>query len=235
MKKEKSKAKAKSASRKDPKKATRVSARRASSKTLFASRKTSSPKRPARMKPAARGSRAKSVKTVAASNKRSDAPKPKLVPVEEHLGDLPFSYDKTHLVLMVRDPLWAYGYWDFSAETWNWIQRFFQAEKNLRSVLRVHNLDHGIYYDLSVDLHAKSWYLELGLPDTTFEVELGLLDASGHFHLIARSNRIRTPRNTPSDVIDPLWSSESFDEMYRLSGGGKTGHGSEIFSQSRRS
>jgi len=162
------------------------------------------------------------------------APIPKLIPVEEQIGELPFSYNKTQLVLMVRDPYWAYGYWDFSSETWNWIQNFFKVERNARSILRVHNLNQGIYYDLQVELEAKSWYLQLLLPDTAFEAELGLLDSSGHFHLIAKSSQIRTPRNVPSDVIDPSWTSGAFEEIYQLSGGGKTGHGSEIFSQVKK-
>jgi hypothetical protein len=41
------------------------------------------------------------------------------IPSDQVINDLPFSYNETKLVLMVRDPLWAYAYWDFSADSWN--------------------------------------------------------------------------------------------------------------------
>ncbi len=147
---------------------------------------------------------------------------------------LPFSYNETKLTLLVRDPYWAYGYWDFSGETWNGIENLRRDEPNCRCLLRVHDMDRGGHSDIEADLLVKNRYLHLGLPDTNFEVELGLLDPNGKFHVIARSNRIRTPRDGPSKIVDPEWDSAGFDEIYRLSGGGKTGHGSELFSRIRK-
>ena len=147
---------------------------------------------------------------------------------EDH-APLPFSYNRTLIVLLPRDPEWAYTYWDFSAETWNWIQSFLSHDKKAFSVLRIHNLDQNRHYDLQIDLEAKSWYLELGAPDHSFEVELGIIDADGKFHTIVRSNRIRTPRKDPSGKIDPAWVSEDFDEMLRLSGGPGSGLSSASF------
>ena len=157
-------------------------------------------------------------------------------PVAPILNDLPFSYNKTKLTLMVRDPYWAYAYWDFSADTWNWIVIFRERDHGAKPKLRLHNLDSGECRDLDIFLDARNWYLELGVPCTAFEAELGLLDSSGKFHLIVRSNRVRTPRNGPSDKIDAEWNLNDFEfaEIYRLSGGGKTGHGSEIFSSPKR-
>lgn len=145
--------------------------------------------------------------------------------------DLPFSYNQTRLALLVRDTHWAYCYWDFSAETWGWMQSVFHRDRSARSVLRIHNLDAKSHFDINVSLEAKNWYVDIGQPDAVFEAELGILDKSGKFHRIAKSNRIRTPRNGPSSRIDPLWNADDFDELYKLSGGGKTGRGSEIFSR----
>ena len=153
-------------------------------------------------------------------------------PSNEIINDLPFSYNQTKLVALVRDPFWAYVYWDFSAETWSWLVEFREKDHAAKAKLRVHNLDSKSYYDVDAYLEAKNWYIHLGLPNTSFEIELGLLDSRGRFHGIAKSGRIKTPRNSPSEVIDPEWSApqSELDEIYRLSGGGKTGHGSEIFS-----
>jgi uncharacterized protein len=148
---------------------------------------------------------------------------------------LPFSYNETKICLMVRDPHWAYAYWDFSGDTWTWIDEFRKRDKTTRPVLRIHNLDHQAYYDLSISFEAKNWYLELGRPDTTFEAELGFIDSHGRFHLIARSNRIRTPRNGPSTKIDPKWVPNEFAELYKLSGGAQPGGSSSgMFSDFKR-
>lgn len=161
------------------------------------------------------------------------------IPSEQVINDLPFSYNQTKLVLMVRDPFWAYAYWDFSADSWNWIVVFRERDHGAKPKLRIHNIDRGTYEDRDVFLDAKNWYLELGLPNTSFMVELGLLDSQGRFHVIAKSNRIQTPRNGPSDKIDTgEWDLSEFEyaEIYRLSGGGKTGSssGSDTFSSFRR-
>lgn len=137
--------------------------------------------------------------------------------------DLPFSYGKTSLVLLVRDPEWAYAYWDFSAETWSWVQSVFKKNPGAATRLRIHNHTQGGFFDVDVHLEAKNWYICLGLDNTEFEAELGILDHTGKFLAICRSNRIKTPRIKPSDEIDPYWVPENFDELYRFSGGGTPG------------
>ena len=161
------------------------------------------------------------------------AQKTELLEVKPQKADLPFSYNETKLVLLVRDPFWAYGYWDFSSPTWDWIKELYAKRQGIRAALRVYNLDLGKHFDLEVSLEAKNWYLHLGQPNTSFEAELGLLDSDGHFYSITKSNRIRTPRNGPSEVVDPKWKAdaEDFEMFYRLSGGGQTGKGSEFFSR----
>ena len=147
---------------------------------------------------------------------------------EKPVTDLPFSYNETKLCMLVRDPYWAYTYWDFSAQTWDWIENL-KAQTKVQPILRIRNMDNQQHHDIKVDLNAKNWYIHLGMPNTGFEADLGLLESNGSFHLIAKSNTIRTPRNEPSNTIDKDWDAEDFDEIYRLSGGRNTGHGSETF------
>ena len=147
-----------------------------------------------------------------------------VTPVEELIArELPFSYGETKMVLLVRDPYWAYSCWDFSAETWNWIQKKLNEDPALKPMIRVYELDVKRQYSLLVSLEAKNWYIHLGTPDRCYAAELGLGDGERRFFLIVRSNEIRTPRDSPSDLIDPEWSGLDFDEIYRLSGGGQTG------------
>ena len=145
--------------------------------------------------------------------------------------DLPFSYNQTKLELLVRDPEWAYAYWDFSGETWRWMMRLFDEDPASRAQLRIHSLNHQASYDLDVQLEMKNWYVNLGLPDTEFEAELGLMDSKGRFYSIVRSNRVRAPRNGISKVVDPRWDPAEFAEITQLSGGQGTGpFGASVFS-----
>ena len=141
----------------------------------------------------------------------------------EVLKDLPFSYNETKLVLMVRDPYWAYSYWDFAGDTWSWTEKKLSEDSSLKPILRIQNLDQKSHYDLLVSLETKNWYIHLGVPDNRYVAELGIGDGRSRFYLIARSNEVRTPRDTPSEEIDSEWSDRDFDEIYRLSGGGKPG------------
>ena len=146
---------------------------------------------------------------------------------------MPFSYNQTRLELLVRDPEWAYSWWDFSGDTWNWMTKIFLKDPGARAKLRIHNLSHRASYDLDIDLEAKNWYVNLGLPDTEFEAELGLLDSHGHFHLIAKSNRVRTPRNGPSKVVDPHWDPSEFADLDPLSSKNVKSFGASLFSSPR--
>ena len=133
-------------------------------------------------------------------------------------SDLPFSYGETKLVLMVRDPYWAYSYWDFSGETWNWVQAKLREEAALKPMLRVYDLTAQRSFDLLVSLEVKNWYVHLGTPDHRYVAELGLGDGQSRFLLIARSNEVQTPRDSPSDVIDPEWAGRFLEELYRSLG-----------------
>lgn len=151
--------------------------------------------------------------------------RPEVVLPQEHkvLTELPFSYGETRFVLLVRDPYWAFGYWDFAGETWNGVQRRLAEDSSLKPMIRIHDLDAKRSYPLLVSLEAKNWYLHLGTPDHRYVAELGLGDGRQRFYLIARSNEVRTPRDSPSDTVDPEWSDRDFEEIYRLSGGGRIG------------
>lgn len=139
------------------------------------------------------------------------------------IDDLPFSYGETKLVLLVRDPYWAYSYWDFSPETWNWIQAKLSEDQTLKPLVRIHDLDSKHSWDLLISLEAKNWYLHLGIPDRRYAAELGLGDGNSRFYLIVRSNEVRTPRDSPSERIDPEWDPRDFEELYRLTVAGKAG------------
>lgn len=144
---------------------------------------------------------------------------------ESHGTELPFSYNKTKLALMIRDPYSIFCYWDFSSETWNWTQSILSSGcRTVLRVLEVTGVDYPnakalSFYDIDVSLDARNWYVHVNKPDSEWIFELGMIDSNGEFHLIVRSNRVRTPRDMPSDVVDSEWMTLDFDELYALSGG----------------
>ena len=80
-------------------------------------------------------------------------------------------------------------------------------------MLRIYDLSVQQTFDLLVSLEVKNWYLCLGTPDHRYVAELGLGNPS-RFLLMARSNEVRTPRNSPSDVIDPEWPAHDFEDLF---------------------
>jgi len=153
-----------------------------------------------------------------------------------HEGELPERYYDNKLVLMARDPYWCYAYWDISPEV------MAQKAASVRDewgrhwlVLRVYDVT-GIsfdgsnsnkYIDISVNGDANNWYLNVWEAGRNYLVELGFKTTEGHFISIARSNQVGTPADTISPVIEEEWMAvdEDFDEIFRMSGGGKTGIG----------
>ncbi len=149
-------------------------------------------------------------------------------PKAESAFTLPYSYNVTKVVLMIRDPHWAYAYWDIDEGKYKEVSHLLQMHSGrMKTILRTYdvtdidfngNNSHRIF-DTDVNLDAKGWYLNLGASNRDYCVDLGLLDDRGSFHLIARSNIMRTPRDTASDTIDENWMVRDFDEIYSLSGG----------------
>jgi hypothetical protein len=130
---------------------------------------------------------------------------PLAVPTWEH--PIPWSYGKTHLVAMVRDPYWIFAYWELTAEVHRAAEEQVgrEAWTHARPVIRVYDVTGGSYYDVAVNEEARSWHLNVGQPDRTWYLEIGRLTEAGEFIMLARSNTVHTPRDMPSDVIDGRW------------------------------
>src|SRR3990167_1561308 len=124
--------------------------RRKNRRKLSSRTKSSRKKAPARRRPRAKlRSRLRSmVKTTGRSpvEARLKATPAIINPPPRNFTDLPFSYGETKLVLMVRDPYWAYSYWDFSGETWVWCQKKLAEDSSLKAIMRIQDLDAKRYY-----------------------------------------------------------------------------------------
>jgi len=154
---------------------------------------------------------------------------------EEERG-IPEGYGRTTIVLQARDPDWAHSYWEVAAADRSRAEAIISDSWGMaRRVLRVHDVtdvdfDGGnshAFRDIEVTGHARDWYIHLGQPDRCFCVELGLLLPDGGFHLIARSNTVRMPRDRVSDVVDSEWMTVEFDRLLAASAGPGPGRASE--------
>lgn len=152
--------------------------------------------------------------------------KPYVEPSEDF--SLPYSYNVTKLVAMIRDPYWVYMYWDIDHSMQQEIdKRFSIYGDQLRVIVRQHDITNIIFdgnnslsqVDIDVDLHARTWYVYVGEPNRSFVFDLGIIDAEGNFFVIARSNIVQIPADGPSDVVDDRWIAYDFEEVYLASGG----------------
>lgn len=119
-------------------------------------------------------------------------------------GDLPETYGRNRLVMLVVDPHLVHTYWEVTP------QRLAEARETLgstgssRAVLRFYHAAAGGAqaspadpFDVAVDVQSRNWYVHLWSPDKSYYAELGLKSDVGNFVPLVRSNMIRTPRAWP--------------------------------------
>ena len=224
--------------------------------------KATESKKPAKPKPkaAAKKKQVKPVKKGARKRAVSQQEQPEQVVVEKHWQEeverakyelfparplqetfypqeLPAAYGETRITVMVRDPFWAYAYWEIEPQKLEQLKRSIGKDaQQAQMILRVYditdiefngtNAHH--YFDVEITVMANNWYIHLGAPHKTFCVDIGLKATTGKFYLLARSNIIKTPRAWMSEIMDEQWMStqEEFEKVYALSGGYRVGAGS---------
>jgi hypothetical protein len=129
---------------------------------------------------------------------------------------------------MVRDPSWLHAYWEVTDQA---IQRareqLAEEWEGHRWILRVQIFREGDggsageHFDIDLNPDARNWYLRVPHPDCSYEATIGILTRGGTFYPFARSERVHTPRDSMSDVVDEQWvsSQEDAQKIYESSGG----------------
>ena len=139
-----------------------------------------------------------------------------LATVDDGLPDLPEGYGESRIVLLPRDPKWAYAYWDVSNEH----KQELRQQGGQRLMLRLYDvtdIDQSVQAPHSMqqqDCHemARSWYLEVPVSDRDYSAEIGYLTADDRWLLLARSAPIRVPPIYPSDWVKDQFVTIGFDE-----------------------
>jgi hypothetical protein len=103
-------------------------------------------------------------------------------------------------------------------------QRLGKAWDDHRWVMRVHSFPPDVdpntapesaedRYDVDLPYGSRTWYLNVGSPDRVYRIAIGVLTRAGEFHALARSNAVRTPRDTYSPLTEEEWT--TLPEVWR--------------------
>jgi ABC-type phosphate transport system substrate-binding protein len=152
----------------------------------------------------------------ASANSGADLAPADLVNVDEGLADLPDGYDESRVMLLARDPQWAYAYWDIplAARAARRSQGGQQLALRICDVTDLADLDqrpHSVQ-QYALDEAARNWYLPIPVSDRDYIAELGYTTIDGTWLLLARSNAIRIPPVYPSDWQEEQYISVDWQE-----------------------
>ncbi len=130
---------------------------------------------------------------------------------EDEPEELPATYNETRIVVMLRDPAWAFAYWDLKESH----DKKYRRNPDFHGMLiRVYELaepteDRSAIvdsFDIPVQLSDSRWYINLPEQDTHYRLELIARHAEGE-DVLAQSNIVSVPKGYFADD-----SSASFQE-----------------------
>lgn len=142
-----------------------------------------------------------------------------LATVDEGVGELPDGYGESRIVLLPRDPQWAYAYWDIPNEH----KQELRNQGGSRLALR--------FYDVTdIDLNtqsphslqqfecgevAREWYLPIPVADRDYAIEIGYICNDGRWLILSRSAPVRIPPVYPSDWIEDKFVTVDWNQDLR--------------------
>ena len=157
--------------------------------------------------------------TVATSEPAPVLAMEELATVDDGFGDLPGGYGESRIVLMPRDPQWAYAYWDIPGAHKEEMRR----QGGIRLAIRfydVTDIDINAVSHLSLqqydcDEMAREWFLPIPVSDRDYIAEIGYVAADGRWLLMSRSAPIHIPPVYPSDWIEDHFVTVNWDDDLR--------------------
>lgn len=142
-----------------------------------------------------------------------------LATVDDGLGDLPGGYGESRIVLLPRDPQWAYAYWDIPNEH----KQELRNQGGNRLALRfydVTDIDINTQSPHSLQQYecgevAREWYLPIPVSDRDYSVEIGYICDDGRWLVLARSASMRIPPVYPSDWVEDKFITVDWNQDLR--------------------
>ena len=139
-----------------------------------------------------------------------------LASVDEDLGELPDGYGESRIMLMPRDPQWAYAYWDVP----NAHKEDLRRQGGQQLALRIydvtdldlnHQAPHSVQEYLCDEL-AREWYLPIPVSDRDYVADIGYRCADGRWLVLARSATVSIPPVYPSDWIEDAFITVNWED-----------------------
>ena len=144
-------------------------------------------------------------------------------------SELPYHYSKDSIALLVRDPHWAFTYWEVTHGKLEAGMAQLGCNGSSSLALRVYDVtdtdfngqNANGYKDIGVYERVGSWYVNTGKPGSSFIIDLGLKAPDGRFITLARSNVVKTPPDSVSSILDEEWvmPEQDYRRIFALSGG----------------
>ena len=139
-----------------------------------------------------------------------------LASVDDDLGELPQGYGESRIVLMPRDPQWAYAYWDVPSAHKEELRRQGGQQLALR-IYDVTDVDlnnqapHSVQEYLCDEM-AREWYLPIPVSDRDYAADIGYRCADGRWLVLARSTSVSIPPVYPSDWVEDAFVTVDWNE-----------------------
>ncbi|MEB3288403.1 MAG: DUF4912 domain-containing protein [Leptolyngbya sp.] len=139
--------------------------------------------------------------------------------IDDGLPPLPDGYGESRIVIMPRDPQWAYVYWDIPHTHKEDLRRQGGERLALRlydvtDIDRNYQAPHGMQ-QCDCDELARDWYLQIPVSDRDYQAEIGYLAHDGRWLLLAQSNTIHIPPIYPSDWSEDHFKTVAWEEDLR--------------------
>lgn len=129
------------------------------------------------------------------------------------------------MVALARDPTTIFVYWVPDEEKTAALRAAMgERAEEAQWILRLTQLELGAVSDVPVEFEARNWYVGV-MAGSTYETELGLLDAAGDFYRLCAFGPVRMPPLSYSHLYDKQWMirEEDFLRLLSLAGSGPVG------------
>ncbi len=149
-----------------------------------------------------------------------------LVSVDGELGELPGGYGESRIVLMPRDPQWAYAYWDIPNEE----KESCRSRGGIQLALRLYDVteteantpDSENFQEYLCDELAREWYIPISDSDRKYRVDIGYRCSDNRWLILASSQEVQIPPVYRSDWIEDTFITVNWEdslenkEVYKL-------------------
>jgi len=106
---------------------------------------------------------------------------------------LPEEYGEDSIALMTVDPRKLFIYWEVREDTFKKYAGILTIRAYDVTGINFNGTNARNYFDIAVNNRIGSWYIDVN-PEKAFIADVAIIDPSGVFITVARSNKVITPR-----------------------------------------